>query len=190
MSQSHNFRRPFILMALALSMVVPPLVRADGLSPEEQAFFDKHISDVVRFEPTKLNDPSFLKVFSTPFYSVKVTIGPADGGAMTTLVVARIDDKLVSVDRPSTDADLPEFPKMLNPAFKLKTNDDAKMLQQALDVAYPIIGRDDEKAKSFRRSGSRWIFVRGVFFESKLGYVFDVDSSGVVKSVKFMLKLP
>jgi hypothetical protein len=96
----------------------------------------------------------------------------------------------VSVTRPSTDADLPDFLTMLNPGFKLATEDDARTLQQALDVAYPIIGSGDKKAETNRRAGNEWIFVRGIFFDKKMGYVFQTDPSGRIVSVKYSLKLP
>ena len=190
MRLSWKVRRTFIVVALAVAGSLPVAARAAGLPAEEQAFFDKHISEIVQLEPTKLNDAAFLKVFATPFYSVKVLIKEADSEQTSTLIVARVDGKLVSVGRPSSDADLPDFAKMLNPDFKLKTDADAKLLQQALDAAYPIIGDSDKKAESFRHAGGQWILVRGVFFDDKLGYIFEVDASGTIKSVKFTLKLP
>lgn len=190
MPTSWNLRRPFFLMALAAATALPLPAHAQNLPPEDQAFFDKHLSDFIRFEATKLDDALFLKVFSTPFYCVKVLIKASDGEQSSDVVLARLDGKLVSVGRPSSDVDLPEFPKLLNPAFRLKTDDDAKVLQQALDTAYPIIGNDNKKAKSFRRAGDQWILVRGVFFDDQLGFIFTVDPTGAVKSVKFVLRLP
>ena len=190
MSQSRNSRRFFFLTILTVSIAVPLLVHADGLTPDDQAFFDKHASDVVQLQPTKLSDPSFLKVFSTPFYAVKVVIKEGDGDETTELVVAKMGDKLVSVSRPDTDMDLPDFPKLLNPDFRLKTDDDAKALQSALDAAYPIIGDDNKKVEAIRHTGNQWIMVRGAFFDKTMGYTFDVDADGVIKSVKYVLKLP
>jgi len=161
-----------------------------GLSPDEQAFLEKHGSDVVQLKPMKLADPALSKVFSTPFYSVLVVIKQSDGDETIDTIVARVGDKLVAISRPGSDADLPDFPKMLNPAFTLKTDDDARTLQQAMDVVYPISGDDNKKAEAFRHTGNQWLLTRGLFFDKKLGYIFDVDPGGAVKSVKFVLKLP
>ena len=191
MLNSRNYRRPALLIGvLAIAGAVAMLAHADALPAEEQAFFDKHVSDFVQATPTRFNDPSFLKVFSTPFYSVKLVIKQEDGDELHDLVVARIGDKLVNVSRPGSDTDLPDFPKMLNAAFRLKTDDDAKVLQHAMDMAYPILGDDDKKAEGIRHVGAQWMLIRGVFFDSKLGYIFEADADGVIKSVKFELKLP
>jgi hypothetical protein len=79
---------------------------------------------------------------------------------------------------------------MLHPDFRLRTAADATTLQQALDVAYPIVMDRDKKTKTFRHAGHQWIFVRGEFFDSKSGYIFETDASGAITSVKYQLKLP
>jgi hypothetical protein len=163
---------------------------AQVLTSEERAFFDQHISELVKVEPTRVVDPAVQKVFAAPFYEVTTTIHEGDGTNTLKLIVARLGSQLVSVTRPSTDADLPDFLTMLNPGFKLATEDDARTLQQALDVAYPIIGSGDKKAETNRRAGNEWIFVRGIFFDKKMGYVFQTDPSGRIVSVKYSLKLP
>ncbi len=91
--------------------------------------------------------------------------------------------------RPSSDADLPDFAKMMNPEFRLASADDARTLQRALDAAYPIMGSEDQKAAANRRVGNQWIFVRGVFFDNKMGFIFETDATGAVTAVKFSLKL-
>ncbi len=169
---------------------LPVLLSASDLTPDEQAFFDKHTSDVIRLETQRLDAPAIVKVFSSPFYAVKVVLKVADGELSNDLIVARIGDNLVSVSRPGSDGDLPDLQKMLNPDFKLRTDADATTLQQALDAAYPILMDSDKKTKAFRRAGHSWIFVRGKFFDSKSGYIFETDASGAITSVKYQLKLP
>lgn len=179
------------LIGLGLILVLSRAAGAQSLSPEDQAFFDKHSSDVIRLEPTRLSDPTFVRVFSIPVFHVKLIIKLGDGGdeSMET-IVARSGDKLVSVGRPSSDADMPDFPKMLNPAFKLKSDSDAKDMQAAMDVVYPIIGDDDKKAATVRHSGTQWTFIRGKFFNNFLGFVFETDANGTITSAKFSLKIP
>jgi hypothetical protein len=180
-------------LAIALSTILsalPVLLSARDLTPDEQSFFDKHTSDMMRLETQRLDAPAMVKVFSSPFYAVKVVLKYPDSEQSSDLVVARVGDSLVSVSRPSSDGDLPDFQKMFNPDFKLRTDADAKTLQQALDTAYPIISDSDKKSEAFRHAGHTWTFVRGDFFDSKLGYVFETDAGGAIKSVKFLLKLP
>jgi hypothetical protein len=190
LDMSNKTLRKFILAVLFL-VISPRYSRADGLSADDQAFFDKHSSDVVKLDAKKLDTPAFVKVFSAPFFTVKVIIKQPDGDMSNDIVVARVGEKLVCVSRPGSDADLPDFVKMINPDFKLKSDDDAKTMQTALDAAYPIIGSDDDKkAEAFKHVGNQWIFIRGNFFQDKMGYVFDVDADGKIKSAKYMLKLP
>jgi hypothetical protein len=181
-------------LALTLATVLatlPVVSSAADLTPDEQAFFDQHTSDFLRFETQRLDAPAMEKVFSTPFYAVKVVIKEgADGEQRSSLVVARIEDKLVSVSSPSSDGDLPDLQKMLNPEFKLATPADAETLQEALDAVYPIVMDRDKKIRNFRRAGSQWMFVRGTFFDAKSGYIFETDGKGTITAVKYQLKLP
>ncbi len=189
---AHTWNRVVCVVALNFAALVSFCARAEGLPAEEQAFFDKQISTFIQILPTRLQDAALVKVFAVPFYKVTVEIKDGDGGSQSVeLVVARVEDKLVNVSRPGSDTNLPAFKKMLNPTFKLKTDDDAKAMQQAMDVAYPITGGDeDKKAKGFQHTGNRWTFFRGTFFDKKLGFVFEVDANGDIKSVKFSLKIP
>jgi hypothetical protein len=183
-------RRPLALTLSTLLSALPALLPAGDLTPDEQAFFDQHLSDVVRFEKQRLDDPAMVKVFSSPFYAVKVVLKLADGEQSNDFVAARNGDNLVSVNRPGTDGDLPDLQKMLNPEFKLRTPADATLLQQALDTVYPIVMSNDQKLKTFRQAGKTWIFVRGEFFDAKSGFIFETDEDGAITSVKYQLKLP
>ena len=182
-------RSPTLALSI-LFLSLPVLSSAGDLTPDEQAFFDQHKADFVRFEPQKLDDLALEKVFSAPFYTVKVIIKIADGEPMTSFNVARVGDDFVSMQRPGEDGDLPDFQKLLSPEFKLRTPADAKAMQQALNVLYPPMMESDKKLISFRRTGNRWIFVRGQFFDSKSGYIFETGEDGEIKSVKYQLKLP
>ena len=168
--------------------------RADSLSPDERAFFDKHLSKVVQVEPTKLHAAALDRVFHATFYKVTVTINEGGGGSQSMdLTVARAGDDLEAVSKPSTTEDLPHLKEMLNPKFKLHTQQDAKAVQDALDVLYPIskgFGDKDLKAKAIKHSGNEWTFVRGEFFQKHAGFVFTTDASGAIQSVKYSLELP
>ena len=157
---------------------------------DEQAFLDKHMSEVVAITPKRLNDPAVVKTFSAPVYELNIVMNMGDGGSSSQKqIAAKVDDKLVPVSRPGSDGDCPQIAKMINPAFTLKTDDDAKTLQTALDVLFPPVTDDDKKAVAFSHSGSNWMFYRGTFFANKLGFVFTTDGSGKVTAVKFALKL-
>lgn len=174
-------------------MVLAParIARADGLSADDQAFFDKHSTDVVRLEPTRLTDAPVVRVFSVPLFHLKIVMKMGDGGEQSMdMIVARGSDKLLNVTRPSSDADMPDFPKMLNTSFKLQSDGDAKDMHAALDAIYPIVGDDDKKAATFVHKGNQWTFIRGKFFDKRLGFIFETDPSGTITSAKFSLSIP
>ena len=183
---NHSFTRALSMLWLS----VPLLLSAGELTPDEQAFFDQHKSDFVRFEAQKLEALAVETVFAVPFYTVKVILTASDGEPTTTFTVARVGDGFVSILRPDSDADLPEFLKLLSPEFKLRTDANARALQEALDVLYPPMMQSDKKLISFRHAGNSWIFVRGEFIENKLGYIFTTGPDGEIKTVKFQLRLP
>lgn len=79
---------------------------------------------------------------------------------------------------------------MIRPDFKLVTDDDAKTVQAALDQLCPILGDQDKAAENFTHTRNEFTFARGRFFDKLMGFVLTTDASGIVTSVKCVLKLP
>jgi hypothetical protein len=165
-------------------------VAAQGLPPAEKAFFDSHIAEFVQIVPTRLSDPALRKVFATPLYDVQVVLKEADGESRNGMILARVGDRLVPVSRPGTDQDFPELVRMVDPAFRLDSVEAGATFQRALDLAFPILGSSDQKAKTFLQEGHRWVFIRGVFFKTRTGFVLETDDGGGIRSAKFSLGLP
>jgi opacity protein-like surface antigen len=186
--------RKLLLVVAATVCCLTLAAQGAALSQEERAFFDKNISKIVQVEPSRLSDSSLERVFQAPFYKVTITINQGESGTQTMdLTVARVGQELVDVSLPGTNQDLPQFKKMLKPDFKLKTDKDAKDLQAALDILYPIsssFGGEDAKAKAIKHSGKQWTFVRGVFFKKNKGFSFTTDANGTITDVKYSLELP
>jgi hypothetical protein len=171
-------------------LALPGVAVAQSLTAEERAFFDQHIAQLVKVEPTRLTDPSLPIVFSVPFYSVTVSVVQGDGTSNESIIVAPVASRLVSVAYPSTDDDSPPIQKYLNPSFRLRTDQDAIVLQRALDLAYPIVMDSERKTATFRHADGRWMFVRNHFMDKPSGFIFATDPSGAIRSVKYLLKLP
>jgi len=172
-----------------LAVLATPL-RGDGVPADEQAFLDKHMSEVVAITPKRLNDAAVTKAFSAAVYELNIVINLGDGGTSgQKQMAAKIADKLAPVARPSTDGDCPQFVQMLNPAFALKTDDDAKTLQSAMDEVYPPVTDDEKKAIGFTHAGNTWTFYRGPFFANKMGFVLTTDGGGKITAAKYVMKL-
>jgi hypothetical protein len=171
--------------------VLAPMALGDAPT-DDQAFVTQHVSDVVAVTPTRIADPTVTKVFSAPIYSLDISINQGENGTSDQKqLAARIDDKLVAISRPGTDEDCPGILKMFNPSFTLQSDDDAKTLQTALDLAFPTATDDDKKLVAFRHSGQDWTFIRGAFLNNKvLGFIFTTDAQGKITAAKFSLEIP
>lgn len=182
--------RKLIPFAACLTLALAAAgIRAQSVNPNEQQFFDSHIDQLVKLKPTRIDNPALAKVFSCQFYNVEVTI--ADSG--NKVLVARQGSELIQVTKPSTTADMPDFEKLINADFRLKTDEDAHTLQDALDVLYPIdtsFDQEDAQAKTIKHTGNEWTFVRGKFFEHFKGFVFTTNDDGAITNVKYSLDIP
>lgn len=177
------------VVAVGVALISTTSARAQNLAPEERVFLDQHMSDVVKVEASRLSDPALPIVFSVPIYAVKVAIHAGNGVSSQQAMVIRQDSQLVGVALPSSDDDAPQIRKMMNPRFRLLTDQDAIVLEHALDVVYPIVGSEDRKAEAFRHDTSQWMFVRGLFFGKQSGFVFKTDATGAITSVKYALRM-
>ena len=179
-----------VLIVVLASILFPAMAPAGDLSPDDKAFLDKNISSIVRIDYTLMDDPAITKVFGAHFFRVKIIIKEELGEQTQELVVMRAGEKLANVSAPGSDGDLPELVKMFKAGFALKTDADAKLLQQALDILYPPFTDEDKKLVAFVHAGNQWTFVRGKFFDGKKGYVFTTDAAGAITRAKFVLKMP
>lgn len=182
-----------VIIGVVSVVLVSGAAVAGGLSADEQKFLDAHVGSIVQIEPTKLTNAALERVFAATFYKVEVKVKQGEGSQTTDATVARVGDELVEISRPSTSEEVPALKKMMSPKFTLKTDKDAKEVEAALDVLYPIsttFGDKDVKAKAIKHTGKDWVFVRGAFFDHHLGFVFTTDAKGAVTGVKFSLELP
>jgi hypothetical protein len=183
-------RRPICFGALVLGMLATG-VRAVDLTAEEKAFLDQHIVDVVKIEPVRMSDASVLSAFATPIYILNIAMEEGNGITnQSTVTAVRQGGKLVGLSRPGTNMECPEIQKMFRKDFKLGNDNDARTLQAALDAIFPISDHGDKKAEQFRHAGNQWVFVRGEFFEKKMGFVVTTDAAKAVTAVSYSLRLP
>jgi hypothetical protein len=172
-------------------LLFPLRSRGAALTPQEQAFFKQHLSDIVKIEPTRLSDPAIEQVFKAPLYDVKVEIIEGSSTEESHLIVARVDQDLVQMSSPGTTEDLPQVQKLIDPQFKLQSEQDAKKLEKAIDAIDPISTfGDDAKAKAIKHEGNQWLLIRGEFFKKHKGYVFTTDKDGHITALKYSLELP
>lgn len=177
------------LRAVALFAIVVSLarqVRAQDAA-SDQAFFDKQTNKFIKLQPERMTAEALGKVFSAIIYHVKVI---ASDGSYANTVVARTGDQITMVTIPGTTTDMQDLVKLFKPDFTLKSEADSHLMQDALDVMYPIdttFNKDDINAKAIRHAGSQWTFIRGKFFDHFRGFIITTDNSGKVTAVKWTL---
>lgn len=185
--------RNFALSLLVIIgfVIAESRVQADGLSPADQAFLDKHMADVVKVTPRHVENAAVVKTFKAPIYELEITINQGDNGSSSQKqLAARVDDKLMALSRPGSTGDCPWLAAMIRPDFTLHGDADAKTMQDAFDLVFAPFTDDDKKNVAFRHKGHEWTFIRGKFFDKKLGFILTTDDQGKVISAKFSLEIP
>mgnify|MGYP001545056266 CR=1 FL=1 len=175
------------VLVLMASIAVPAALALDEGTPAsagDQQFFEQHANDIVKIKADALENPALGKVLTGKFFSLNITIG----GGGEKVVAARMGDKAIPIALPDTDADMPDFAKLVKPGFTLKTDADAHALQDAFDVLYPV-DKDDASVKTIRHSGNTWTFIRAKFFDHFDGLIVTTDGSGKITDVKRSLEV-
>lgn len=163
------------------------------LSADEEKFVISHIlNDLVSFDIQRLHSDDLESVFNGTFYVLKQK-AKTMWQCGSDITAWRNQDHLFPIPDTSTEyAVMPDMLKMIKLTFKLKTNDDAVKLQNALDMLYPnrSFGSDDTRmTKKFLHQNNQWIFIRGKFFEKLSGFIFSTDADGTIKSVAYSMSI-
>jgi hypothetical protein len=175
-----HYARLLVIICLSLATISG---RGQETTAEEKAFFDKNVGKLVKLEPTPITGQALLRVFAARFYMVKVGLGGEEGAK--TMVAARVGEELKDVTMLETNADMPALKALVSAGFRLKTDDDGKAFEQALDLLYPVDVRYDEKRKAVRHSATEWTFVRGAFIGNFKGLVVTTDADGTITAIKY-----
>lgn len=178
---------PLMLMSLSPTL-------AQDLTAEERAAVEAEVHKRIKVTSEKMTSPALARVFAPTFIEVKVKIMSPDGSTMThDFTMAKMGDGFIDLEDPTTNMAMPNLHKAIRKDLRIKTDADAKIFEQALDVLHPISGGFGDRDKAFkaiRHADNTWTFVRGKFFKDRKGFVVTTDAAGVVKSVRYSLDLP
>ncbi len=178
------------LTALAAALLVTSTVFAAPMTDEESKAVEAEVMRRITTSTKKLDSEALSKAFVASFYEVDVKVSQGNSSQTVGLQLARVDGKFLDVDSPTTNQSTPWLKKMLRPEFRLKSDEDAKVLEAALDAIYPISTFHNKKSpKEIRHDGNKWIFVRGTFFDDVSGYIVTTDADGAVTAVDYSLRI-
>ena len=104
--------------------------------------------------------------------------------------MARKDGKIVSLEYTTNNRPMPEVKSLLKKGFVIKTEDDAKAFEAALDVLWPIRSVGPKKApKEIKKEGGTWTFVRGTFSKDLQGFIVKTGPDGSIQSIDYSLEI-
>ena len=177
---------PLMLMSLSPTL-------AQDLTADERAAVEAEVHKRIKVTSEKMTSPVLPRVFSPTFIEVKVKIMSPDGSTMThDFTMAKSGDGFIDLEDPTTNMAMPNLQKAMRKDLRIKTDVDAKVVEQALDVLHPIsgFGGRDKAFKAIRHADNVWTFVRGKFFKERKGFVVTTDDTGAVKEVRYSLDIP
>ena len=184
--------RTTYLLAITLLLVGASSLFAAPVTDAERDAIRREVLRRIRIEPERVEHAALKQVFDATFFKAEVEIDQGGGSSTSSSIqLSRKGEKWVDVEEPTTDQGLPVLTSLVKDAFRLTDKASAEVFEQALDQLYPIHSFGDKKEpKEILRKGSTWIFVRGLFFEDKQGFVVATDEEGRIKEIRQQLRLP
>jgi len=175
--------------------LVGTMIGAAVAPSKDEAFVAAEVCKMFKVTSTakELKSAAIKKVTDASIYDVKVRVTGPDGSPIgLSMKVVKRNKTVTELDSPNTNQSCPRVKTLINKTFKLKTEQDAKTLEAALDELYPIsnsFGGRDKKVKAIRRQGQTVTFVRSTFFKKLGGFVFETDANGAIMNVRYSLKI-
>ena len=189
---------------VSYSLGIPASLPSPSLQPETQPLTEAEQQAIhtailareqieIKTDGTRLENKALSTAFNAQFYDTTITQVTKDYSSESEMMLAIQNDQVIELEDPSTNQSVPELKAILKTDFRLKTQQDAAFLEEALDILYPIevgFGREDLEHKAIQQKGNQWFFIRGVFFRDLKGFVFQTDDSGNILSVDYSLEIP
>jgi len=170
---------------------IPLIISAQNIPASDNLLIDKFTQSVTIFEKVKIVSDTLQKVFPCTLYKVSVfmTVDKDNSFACGSYILAIKDGKLTELQQPSTNKQLDQMLSIMSKTFTVKNEADARVFETALDKIYPIlIGSDNEYKEHFKKA-NKWYFVRGGFFEERMGFVLTLDQNSKVTSIEFNMEI-
>jgi len=161
----------------------------NAVAEQEINFLKQHFCDVAPIKPCQFKDltatevaPDQLQaVFAYPFYNVNIVF---PNGNSTSQIVMQKDSSLMLPPDTSGTQLLPALPGIINPAFKLKTDADAAIMQNALKLIYPDQVKLFGPKWKILHDNNMWIFVTSSLLNDS-GFIFKTNADGTIVSAEY-----
>ncbi len=180
-----------LLAAITLPTTAAPLI-ADTERPAHSAPQNNNDPEA-RAQP--LQDKVLETVFTAQFYRLAIRKRQTGDNTNTKegITLAKVDQEYIYLEQPTTDQPVPDLQRLIKKSFQIKTLDDARMIETALDILYPTTSRytyGSLRGNTIRQQGNQWFFIRDRFFSDLEGFIFKTNDDGNILSVSYSLNLP
>ena len=173
---------------LSFSACLFSLENDADLSKTEEQMLRQKVMDMITITPQEMKSTALSQVSNARFYQVQLKITLCDNSSTWQDFQFAYDGKMfLMIGPPGTDRKMPAFRSILSKQFKIKSKENAQVLEAALDKLFPI-SSFEITYKAMRQEGQKWIFIRGKFFEGEAGFVFTTDKDGRITEVEYFLQ--
>ncbi|OQX35680.1 MAG: hypothetical protein B0D91_10425, partial [Oceanospirillales bacterium LUC14_002_19_P2] len=153
----------FVLVILAAAITqttTSTLFAAENEHPTHPSP-DNGMDPESRVQPLK--DKILETLFTAQFY--RFDIRKRQTGRNTNkregLTIAKVDQQYIYLEQPTTSQFLPDFQRLFKKSVQIKTLEDARTIEAALNILYPITNEyayNSLKDKTIRKEGNQWFF--------------------------------
>jgi len=175
---------------LKMAVVVVPILLSGSLAmADETEAVRQEVLRRIKIESTKVESVALAKVFRATFYKVEIKIKEGAGTSKSKMLLVKKDAKFIDLETTFTTQNMPGLHSLIVKDFKLKTEADAKVFEEALDKLYPIRSfGSSKKVKAVKKTAAGWVFVRGTFMKYLKGFEVATDAKGTIQSIRYNLK--
>jgi len=174
-------------LSLLLSFSFLSTGMADDATEAVEAAVHQYIMDNTAVIATSKDSESLDRVMAADIYSVEIKKSTGSWTNTSYAVYARTDDGVQPVTQPATNAPMPELLALVDPDFRLVSEDDGAVMMDAFTVLYDL--EFDDVEPRVLHDGNQWTFIVDDFFDAFSGYVVDTDGEGHITAIRRSLSI-
>ena len=161
-----------------------PRPGADRAPIEDQ--IKKTLFENTTVKAAEIQDLGIATCLSARVYKIEITMGKNQQRGATNTIYAVTAKNLLEIDKPSTNADMPELLALVKPSFKLSDETAGLTMLSAFKAMYPPMGMNETTPRVIHK-GKTWSFILGKFFENFSGFVVQTDATGKIVKIAYVL---
>jgi hypothetical protein len=164
-------------------------VNAQEIPENDKALIDNFIKSITSVEKVKIESDTLARVFKGSFYTATTVFAVDEGTSSCSEYWFVINNgKLTQLEMTSSKKKLDGLFSLLKENVQIKNESDARIFETALDKIYPISWSEVE-AKKHMKTGNKWYFIRGKFFDSVKGFIITLDQNSRITQIDYDLEI-